>query len=72
MNENDINHDMDPDIAFGAEYGIDVPSEFVKHYRLCMAPKRIYDAPETAYPFRFGSILQKGILTGARSPNIVA
>ena len=49
VNENDINNQIDAAIAFGAERGIDAPSEFAKHHRLRMAPRRIDDAPETAF-----------------------
>ena len=62
VNENDINNQIDVAIAFGAERGIDAPSEFAKHHRLRMAPRRIDDTPETAIHLDLTTFYRKEFL----------
>ena len=62
MKEDDVNLQIDAAIAFSAQHGIDAQSEFAKHHRKRIAPRRIDDAPENAIHPELATFYRKEFL----------
>ena len=46
-------------VAFSAQYGVNAESEFAKHHRKRVAPRRIDDTPENAVHFGLQTFYRK-------------
>jgi hypothetical protein len=57
--EENINLQIEAAVAFSAQHGVNAESEFAKHHRKRVAPRRIDDTPENAVNFGLQTFYRK-------------
>ncbi len=60
--EEDINLQIEAAVVFSAQHGVNAESEFAKHHRKRVAPRRIDDTPENAVHFGLQTFYRKEFL----------
>ena len=60
--EENINLQIEAAVAFSAQHGVNAESEFAKHHRKRVAPRRIDDTPENAVHFGLQTFYRKEFL----------
>ena len=60
--EENLNIQIEAAVTFSAQHGVNAESEFAKHHRKRVAPRRIDDSPENAVHFGLQTFYRKEFL----------